>query len=243
MSAFGVGVSRKPTVLNNQILLRLPEEELARLMPRLETFDLACRDVLFEPDSEIAYAHFMNSGAASLVAVTENGSSVELGIVGDEGMVGSPVLMGSNRLPYRGMVQICGQSLRMRGEALKHELEHQGKLRDLLLRHAHSLHVQICQSAVCNRFHSLEQRICRWLLSTRDRVKVENFPLTQEFLACMLGSTRVAVTVAMGILQRSGKVSYRRGGITILDEKGLQAASCECYRIIRREYLRLYSTE
>jgi CRP-like cAMP-binding protein len=243
MSTFEVGVSRKQTVLNNHVLLRLPEEELARIQPQLEAVDLACGAILFEPDSDIPHAHFMNSGMASLVAVTEDGSSVEVGIVGSEGMVGSPVLMGSSRLPYRGVMQICGQSLRMRGETLKRELERQGKLRDLLLRHAHALHVQICQSAVCNRFHSLEQRLCRWLLVTRDRVQVENFPLTQEFLACMLGSTRVAVTVTMGVLQRAGKVSYRRGGITILDEKGLQDASCECYRTIKREYERLFSPD
>ncbi len=239
MGTFAVGSPNEVVSLNNQLLNNLPEAEYRRIQPHLEPVDLNFGSVLFENASEVNQVDFIGSGLVSLVAYAESGAGVEVACVGCEGIAGTPILTGKGRLPYRGVVRLAGRALRMRADVLRQELEGCRRLRELLLLHAHGIHLQACQLAVCNRFHSLHERLCRWLLTTRDHAQEETFPVTQEFLASMLGATRVAVTVTLGDLQRSGLVSCRRGRISILDRKGLQKASCECYWAIKESHRRL----
>ena len=219
----------------NRILATLPREEYERLRPRLEPVRLTQSKILYEAGDVIRYAYFPKGGMVSLLSVTEDGRSIEVGMIGDEGMAGIPIVLRVNRTPYQVMVQIPANAMRIRGDALREEFKRGGKLQDLLLRYAHTLLTQVTQSAACNRFHTVEERLCRWLLVSRDRVQTDTLPLTQEFLSHMLGVPRTSVTMIAGTLQKGGLIRYSRGKITILDRQGMEAASCECYRLVREE--------
>jgi len=225
------------TQVKNRILLALPSLDYQRLQAKLEFVNLARGTVLYDVGSAIRHAYFMNTGMVSLIASTENGATVEVGSVGDEGLIGMPVVLGGkSRMSYRAVVQIAATGMKLSVAALESELEQCPRLRELLLKYMHVLHAHVSQSAVCNRFHSLEQRLCRWLLTTRDRVALDRFPLTHESLAHILGSTRTPLTLTAGALQKAGSIAYHRGIIRILDSAALEAAACECYRIVKDDY-------
>jgi CRP-like cAMP-binding protein len=168
-----------------------------------------------------------------------DGRAVEFGTVGNEGMIGLPLFLGADRSPHRAFTQVPGDALRMRAEDFREEMGRQGQLAGLLRRYNQALMNQMAYSVACNRLHSVEERMCRWLLMTHDRVGADRFPMTQEFLAQMLGVRRPSVTVVAGVLQKAGLIAYARGWVVILDRAGLEAASCECYRVVRDDFERL----
>lgn len=219
----------------NRILATLPRDEYERLLPRLESVRLTQGKILYNAGDVVRYAYFPKGGMVSLLSVTEDGRTIEVGMIGDEGMAGIPVVLRVNRAPYRVMVQLTANAMRIRGDVLREEFNRGGKLQDLLLRYTHTLLTQVAQSAACNRFHTVEERLCRWLLIGRDRVHTDTLQLTQEFLSHMLGVPRTSVTMIAGTLQADGLIRYRRGKITIIDRQGLETASCECYRVVREE--------
>jgi CRP-like cAMP-binding protein len=193
------------------------------------------------PNEPIEYVYFPNSGIISLVNLTEDGGTVEAATVGNEGMVGLPLLLGTDRMIGQAITQIVGDALRMKADVFKQEVTPASPLYSLLLRYTQALMNLISQSVACNCLHSVEDRCCRWLLLCQDRVESDEFPLTQEFLAQMLGVRRASVSVVAATLQKAGLIRYRRGKITILDRLGLEAASCECYQIVKQELDRLLS--
>jgi len=217
--------------VKNRILLALPELEFQRILPHLAFVGLRMGQVLYEADSWIDYAYFMNSGMASLLAVTADGETVEIGPVGNGGVMGIQAALGEDRVFYSGVVQIPGNAMRIRSDALRHEFQHNAELSRLLLDHMRDLHLQVSQSVGCNRFHSLEQRLCRRLLVTQDYASSDRFSVTYEFLSHMVGASRTPVTLAAEALQEAGLISCRRSYIRIIDRKGMEARTCECYRI------------
>lgn len=228
-----------PTILHpsgrNRLLSALPPEESERLSPYLERLHLPQGRVLYECGDAARYAYFPLNGMVSLLSISENGETVEVAMIGAEGMVGLPIILRANVMPYRSMVQISCDLMRVRADMLWKEFNRSGRLQDLLLRYTHATLTQISQSALCNRFHTVEKRLCRWLLITRDRVEMDTFPLTQEIISHMLGTPRTRVTQAACSLQDAGLIHYRRGRITILSRQKLEAGSCECYQVVRGE--------
>ena len=222
---------------NNCLLSLLPRHEYETLFRHLESVHLPTGKILYHMGDNIQYAYFLSGGQVSLLSTTEDGMTVEVAMAGNEGVIGIPVILRINISPYLAMVQIAaGRAMRVRADVLRREFDRGGKLQDLLLRYTHVLLAQISQSAICNRFHTLEERLSRWLLMANDVVKQDTFNLTQEFIAHMLGTPRTGVTMAAGALQRAGQIRYSRGRITVLNRKGLQSSSCECYKIIRKEF-------
>lgn len=226
--------------VKNQLLAVLPQEEYERLNAYMETVCLKLKQNLYLPNEPIEYIYFVNSGVASLLNLMEDGTAVEVATIGNEGMVGLPVFLGADRIPGQAMVQIPGDALRMKADVFKDKVTPGSPLHDLLQRYTQTLFNQIAQSAACNRLHSVEERMCRWLLMTQDRVGQNAFVLTQEFLSQMLGVRRPTVSIAASILQKAGLIRYSRGNITILDREGLENASCECYKIIQADFERLF---
>ncbi len=235
MSAYSS--SRNP--VSNHLLAALPQEEYERLLPNLEPVSLSIKQSLYEPNEPIDYAYFINSGATSLLNLMQDGQTIEAATVGKEGMVGVPLLLGTNQIPLQVIVQIPGDALRIKADVFKAQVSWGCPLHTLLLRYMQTLMNQISQTAACNRLHSIEARCCRWLLMTQDRVESDSFPLTQEFLSYMLGVRRASVSEVATTLQKSGLINYHRGQITIRDRKGLEAASCECYQSTQQEFKRL----
>ncbi|WP_414582072.1 Crp/Fnr family transcriptional regulator [Scytonema sp. PCC 10023] len=229
----------QPKPLKNRLLAALPTEEQERLEPYLKLVPLEYRQILYTPNEPIDYIYFPNYGVVSLLNLMENGDAVEVGTVGNEGMVGLPVFLGANTIPGEAFSQIPGEALRMRADVFQREITPGSPLHTLLLRYTQALFNQIAQSSACNRLHSIEERFCRWMLMTQDRVGSNQFPLTQEFLAQMLGVRRASVSVVAAIIQKAGLITYKRGKMTILDREGLQDATCECYAIIKQEFNRL----
>ena len=225
----------KPTQPRNRILRRLSHEEYSRLLPFSEKVILGAGDILFEAGDRVADLYFLESGMASLLSTTESGSTVEVGMVGNEGFVGSALLLKTNRMPYRSMMQIAGEAIKIKAQPVLDQFERNLDFRNLLLRYLHLILTQVSQSALCNRFHTLEARLCRWLMISREITNSDEIPLTQEVIAQMLGVARTGVTMTAGVLQQSGLIRYRRGKITILDREALANASCECYRVVRQE--------
>lgn len=223
----------------NRILAALPSEEMAALRPLLEAVKLSVRQELYETGRPINYVYFMHRGVTSMVTSMSDGSGVEIATVGPEGMVGLPVFLGAEQMASRAFVQIPGEGARMSAKVFREIIGRSPALHRLLLRYTLALMNQIAQSAACNRVHAVEERCARWLLMSHDRVHEDTFPLTQEFLAEMLGVRRPTVSIAAGMLSKAGLISYVRGQMTILDRAGLEAASCECYRIIAAEFERL----
>jgi CRP-like cAMP-binding protein len=229
------GLTKREPQPRNRILRSLTRDELQRLKPFSEPMNLAAGQVLFEAGDRISELYFLESGMASLLSTTEDGATIEVGMVGYEGLVGAALLLKNERMPYRSMIQIRGQATKIQARPLLEEFDRNHELRSLMLRYVHFILTQVSQSALCNRFHTIEERLCRWLLISRDFVESDELPLTQELLSQMLGVARTGVTMAAGALQRSGLIRYSRGRITILDRQALADASCECYRIVKQQ--------
>ncbi len=220
----------------NRLLAALPPAEYARLSPHLETVALTLAQTLYAPDEPIAHVYFPTEGVVSLLQYDVDGTPVEVATVGNEGMVGLPVFLGLESTPGRAMVQVVGAGQRIPADAFRREVGAETPLHDLLHRYTQALMVQMAQGTACNRLHPVAVRCARWLAMTRDRVRHDEFELTQEFLAKMLGTRRAAVSEAAGTLQEAGLIRYARGVITVLDRAGLEAAACACYGIIRAQY-------
>ena len=223
----------------NRLLSLLRQEDRERLHRHLEHTVLEYKRPLYDSNQRIEFVYFIMSGVGSLVHTMTNGQAAEVGTIGNEGFVGLPILLGDERGPTSVYVQVPGAGLRMKAEIFREELERSGRLRGIMLRYAHAFFNQVAQSAACAHFHSLEQRCCRWLLMTRDRMPSDHFLLTQEFLAMMLGVRRAGVTVAASALQRAGLIRYDRGRVAILDRDGLEERACECYAVSKEEFDRL----
>jgi len=220
--------------ITNSLLAALPRKDYQRLLAGLELVTLTFGKVLYEPGDSIRHVYFPNNSLVSLLTLADGHLALEVGMVGPEGMVGTPMSLGINVSPVRALVQGSGTAMRMTAVRFRKALRQSPPLQQALYRYVHVLMVQVTQTAACNRFHVVEARLARWLLMTRDRVRADRFRLTQEFLAHMLGVRRVGVTKAAGALQRRKLIRYSRGNITILDEKGLEAASCRCYETVKR---------
>ena len=220
----------------NRLLAALPKDEYQRLLLKLEPFTLVFGEVIYESGDLIRNVYFPTGGIISLLAAVEERATLEVGIVGREGMVGLPVFMGVKTSANRAVVQGAGAAMRMKASAFRNECENGGSLSRLLRRYSHSRLTQIAQGSACNRFHPINARLARWLLMTRDRMGTDEFRLTQEFLSNMLGVRREGVTKAAGALQAENLISYSRGNLLILDRAGLKAVACHCYKIIKAEY-------
>lgn len=231
----------QPVPKENQLLAALPQEEYERLLAHLEPCYLPKGKVLHEAGDPARYVCFPSSGMISLLSTTVDGETIEVGMVGREGMTGIPIILRVNKMPYRAVVQIPGHALLIQAHVLRDEFDRGGKLQHLLLCYTYLLFTQITQSAVCNRFHTIEERLARWLLVTRDQVQSDTLELTQEFISAMLGTPRSVVSATAGGLQKARIISYSRGIMTILDRRGLEDASCECYRIVRDEINRCFT--
>lgn len=233
MTAYKAGQSQ------NRLLASLGAADFARLKPHLKPVDLTYKQSLYEAGQTIKFIYFLEAGVASNVHVMANGDAAEIGVVGNEGLVGVPVLVGDVQSPTAMYMQVAGGGLRMKAKALAAEMEKNTSLRTRLLHYAHAYLNLVGQTAACAHFHDLQQRCARWLLMTHDRMHTDHFTLTQEFLAMMLGVRRAGVTVAAGALQSKGLIRYTRGAVTILDYDGLRNRSCECYDVSRLEFDRL----
>lgn len=223
----------------NRLLAALPPEEYERLLPHLQLVTLEYKQVLYQPNEPIKYVYFPKDGVISLLTIMENGEAVEVGTVGNEGFVGLPLFLGATSIPGQAFSQIPGEALRMGAKVFKGEVTPGSPLHNLLQRYTQALFNQIAQTAACNRLHSIEERFCRWLLMTEDRVRSNQFPLTHEFLGQMLGVRRASVSVVAATIQRAGLICYSRGKMTILDREGLEDITCECYGIVKAEFDRL----
>ena len=223
----------------NKLLAALPEVDLLRLAAKLDEVELPQGQALYESGSTMSYVYFPTSALVSMVYEFEDGASAETAIVGDEGLVGIAVFMGGDSRLGRALVLRAGHALRMRAHALKEEFQRAGALMHLLLRYTQALITQIAQTAACNRHHSLEQRLCRWLLLSLDRMKGNDVGMSQELIANMLCVRREGVTAAAQQLQKLGLVHCTRGHIAVLDRRGLEERACECYAVVRKEYERL----
>ena len=219
--------------VNNVILLSLPDEEYNLLRPHLEPAELPQYDILHEPGEKIDFGYFLNEGMTSIVALSVDGRSVEVGIVGKEGMVGMSLTVGLLRGTFRAIMQMSGSGVRIRSEVLQELLLCTSTLRSELSRFALVHGMQVAQLAACNRLHEIEQRLARWLLMCQDRVDSQLLPLTHEFLAQMLGTGRPSVTLAAGVLETAGLIENMRGTVKIFNRKGLEDAACECYGVIQ----------
>lgn len=224
----------------NRLLDSLPPPLRERFTAHLQPLALAFKQIVSEQDEPIRNVVFVTAGVVSLVTVLENDEIVEVATVGNEGMVGVPVLLGATSMPVRAIVQVPGHGLRMDADEFRAQLRGDSLLHEIFGRYTQALMTQMAISAACNRVHPIDQRCARWLLMTHDRVDSDRFPLTQEFLAQMLGVRRQSVNAAASILQRAGYISYRRGVITVDNREGLEAAACDCYRTVRNEFDRLF---
>lgn len=219
--------------IGNVILLSLPDAEYSQLRPFLEPVDLPQYQILYEPAEKIDFAYFLNEGMASIVALDSDGRSVEVGIVGREGMVGMPLMMGLHRGIFRAIMQMAGSGVRIRAKAFADVLARAPVLESLLGHFALMHGMQTAQLAACNRLHDIDQRLIRWLLMCQDRVDSELLPLTHDFLAQMLGTGRPSVSLAAGVLEDAGLIENLRGTVRVLNRKNLEAAACECYGVIQ----------
>jgi CRP-like cAMP-binding protein len=219
--------------VSNVILLSLPDDEYRMLRPHLEPVELPQHEILHEPGEKIEFTYFLNEGMASLVALSRDGRSVEVGIVGKEGMVGMPLTMGLRREIFRAIMQMSGSGLRVKSEIFQDVLPSASTLRSELNRFALMHGMQVAQLAACNRLHEVGQRLVRWLLMCQDRMDSQLLPLTHEFLAQMLGTGRPSVSLAAGVLESAGLIENLRGTVKILNRKSLEEAACECYGVIQ----------
>ena len=226
-------------LMQNHLLAALPGEVLARLKPSMDTIPLPLGKVLYESGDNLRYIYFPTDSIVSLLYVMESGASAEISVVGNEGLVGVSVFMGGGSTPSRAIVQSAGTAYRLPAPLLKDEFNRHGDLLLLILRYTQALITQMAQTAVCNRHHSIDQQLCRWLLLSLDRLPDNKLVMTQELIANMLGVRREGVTDAAGKLQRQGVIEYSRGHITVLDRTRLETLSCECYAVVKKESDRL----
>ena len=223
----------------NHLLNALSPATRERLYPYLKLVDMPLGNVLYESGDKMTHVYFPTTSIVSLLYVLENGASAEIAVVGNEGIVGVSLFMGGGSTPSRAVVQSAGQGLRLKATVMMREFNRSGPVLHLLLRYTQALITQMAQSAVCNRHHSLDQQLCRWLLLSLDRLQSNQLVMTQEPIANMLGVRREGVTEAAGSLHRAGLIDYRRGRITVLDRAALEQRSCECYAVVKKEYDRL----
>ncbi len=223
----------------NHLLAALPPAEFARLSPQLELVSMQLGEVLYESGSKMAHVYFPTTSIVSLLHVLEDGASAEIAVVGNEGILGISLFMGGETTPSRAVVQSSGYGYRLKAQLLKEEFDRAGPMLHLLLRYTQALITQMAQTAVCNRHHSIDQQLCRWLLLSLDRLSSNELQMTQELIANMLGVRREGVTEAAGKLQAAGLIHYSRGHITVIDRKGLEARACECYAVVKQEFDRL----
>ncbi len=226
----------------NHLLAALPADEYARLLPSLEQVPLTLGESLYESGMQMHHVYFPTTAIVSLLYVMEDGASAEIAVVGNDGVVGVSVFMGGESTPSRAVVQSAGEAYRLKGQLLMDEFDRAGPMQHLLLRYTQALLTQMAQTAVCNRHHSLDQQFCRWLLLSLDRLPTNELVMTQELIANMLGVRREGVTEAASNVQKAGLIEYRRGHITVLDRAGLEARTCECYAVVKRESDRLLET-
>jgi CRP-like cAMP-binding protein len=224
---------------HNHLLGALPPAEAQRWIPLLESVDLPLGHVLYESGAALAHVYFPTTAIVSLLYVMEDGASAEIAVVGNEGIVGVSLFMGGESTPSRAVVQSAGHGFRLKANVMKEEFDRAGPVLHLLLRYTQALITQMAQTAVCNRHHTLDQQLCRWLLLSLDRLQGNQLMMTQELIANMLGVRREGVTEGALKLQHAGLISYARGHITVLDRKGLEKRSCECYSVVKKEYDRL----
>ena len=223
----------------NHLLAALPEADLERWLQLLEAVDMPLGYVVYESGTVLKHVYFPTTSIVSLLYVMENGASAEIAVVGHEGLVGVSLFMGGGSTPSRAVVQSAGKGFRLKSSVMKQEFERSGPVMHLLLRYTQALITQMAQTAVCNRHHSLDQQLCRWLLLSLDRLRGNQLVMTQELIANMLGVRREGVTEAALKLQRAGLISYARGRITVLDRLALEERTCECYAVVKNEYARL----
>lgn len=226
----------------NFILAALRGSDLDRLLPHLEPISLKLGDVIYGPNQHISYAYFPTTCIISLQYIMATGACAEAAEVGNEGMLGLPILLGGNATPNTAIVQTAGQAYRLEQNILKSEFNAAGALQRILLRYTQAMMTQMFQTAACNRHHSVEQQLCRWLLLTVDRIPSGELLMTQELVANMLGVRRESITEAAGSLQNAGCIRYRRGHISVLDRQKLERNVCECYSVVKEEFIRLMSS-
>jgi CRP-like cAMP-binding protein len=230
-----------PGPKQNHLLAALPAAEFERLAPHLELAPMLLGDTLYEPGGQLQHAYFPTTAIVSLLYIMESGVSAEMAGVGNEGVLGISLFMGGETTPSSAVVQTAGHGYRLPGRVLKSEFNRGGPLQKLLLRYTQALVTQMFQTGACNRHHSIEQQLCRWLLLTLDRMPTNELVMTQELVANALGVRREGITEAAGNLQRAGIISYRRGHISVIKRAGLEAGSCECYAVVKKELGRLLS--
>jgi len=230
---------KAPEPQQNHLLASLPADTRERLFPHLELVPMPLGHVLYESGNRLRHVYFPTTCIVSLLYVMEDGASAEIAVVGNEGIIGIALFMGGETTPSRALVQSAGHAFRLKGPLLKDEFNRSGVLQQLLLRYTQALLTQMAQTAVCNRHHSVDQQLCRWLLLSLDRVSSNKLAMTQELIANMLGVRREGVTAAAGRLQSAGLIHYSRGRITVLDRPGLEARACECYAVVKKEFDRL----
>jgi CRP-like cAMP-binding protein len=229
----------RPGPHQNHLLDALPASDFERLAPHFELIPMALGEVLYEPGVRLQHVYFPTTAIVSLLYVMEDGASAEIAVVGNEGMLGISLFMGGETTPSHAVVQSAGYGVRLKAQLLKDEFARFGPMMHLLLRYTQALITQMAQTAVCNRHHSVDQQLCRWLLLSLDRLAANELAMTQELIANMLGVRREGVTEAAGKLQEAGLIHYQRGKITVLDRPGLEARSCECYQVVKTEFDRL----
>src|SRR5687768_10332232 len=230
---------RSPLPQQNSILDALPAAERDRLFPHLKLVTMPLGMVLYESGDALRHIYFPTDSIVSLLYMLEDGASAEIAVVGNEGAIGVALFMGGETTPSRAIVQSAGSAYRLTGTRLKQEFNRHGEMLHVLLRYTQSLITQMAQTAVCNRHHSVDQQLCRWLLLSLDRLSTNQLKMTQELIANMLGVRREGVTEAAGKLQDAGLIRYRRGRITVLDRPALEARTCECYQVVKTEFDRL----
>lgn len=229
----------KNDAVKNHLLAALPKPEFVRLEPHLESVPLPLGKVIYEAGDKMTHVYFPTTAIISMLYIMENGGTAEIGIAGNNGLIGSALFMGSESTSSRAVVQSTGNGVRIKAKPLQTEFDRGGLFQKLLLRYTQTLMTQISQTAVCNRLHTVNQQLCRWLLINHDQLETNKLIMTQELIANMLGVRREGVTIAAKKLQEQGLIKYVRGTITMLDREGLEAAACECYQIVMDEYERL----
>src|SRR5258706_3839447 len=223
----------------NHILAALPVGEAERMYPSLELVSMPLGEVLYESGDQLQHVYFPTGSIVSLLYVMADGAPAEIAVVGSEGIIGIALFMGGETMPNRAVVQSAGYAYRLMGQLLKEEFNRAGELQHVLLRYTQALLTQMAQTAVCNRHHSVDQQLCRWLLLSLDRLPSNELTMTQDLIANMLGVRREGVTEAAGKLQTAGLITYNRGRITVIDRPGLEARACECYQVVKTEFDRL----
>ena len=234
-----MSVSIKEEAQKNHLLAALPKAEFVRLEPHLELISLPLGKAIYESGDKMTHIYFPTTAIISMLYIMENGGTAEIGIAGNNGLIGSALFMGSESTSSRAVVQSKGDAIRIKAKPLQTEFDRGGLFQKLLLRYTQSLMTQISQTAVCNRLHNVDQQLCRWLLINHDQLETNKLVMTQELIANMLGVRREGVAIAAKKLQKKGLIKYVRGTITMLDRKGLEQAACECYQIVMDEYDRL----